>query len=176
MVLIYHLGNGEDKLFYDDIVRLADILSSTRGDRTFRFDGYCRGDVGVHWDNKVAEWIKNAEIVLLVLTPELSHRLTASDTPAPISMVCGSVGSRVISNFASDIIPGSRTFIPIFLNMRIDKKLIPASLISNEHYEIDLKTIPVDINTTDKLQHYINENQAKTCGLINLLRRLNGDV
>ena len=176
-MLIYHINekDAEDK-FYNHVVRLADILSANRGDRTFRFDGYCSCDHGVHWNNKFTEWINNAEIVLLVLTPELSRRLTASDRLDPILMKYGSVGSQAISNFVSGIIPGSRTFIPIFLNMPMDKKLIPASLSSNEYYEIDLENIPDDINTTDKLQDYIHENQAKTYGLTNLLRRLNGDV
>ena len=60
--------------------------------------------------------------------------------------------------------------------MQMDKKLIPVSIYSNEYYEIDLKSLPVTINTPEKLQCYIHEHQVETYGLSNLLRRLNGDL
>ena len=80
--------------------------------------------------------IQEADVVLLICSPELHSCLSQCKDSTPIQTAMGPVSAAAIANLCSILEDSARKFIPVFLNQPIDPKLVPASLAGRKAYEV----------------------------------------
>lgn len=165
---------------FEQVLQLADYLNLMSTDRNGRqlfrcnFDGYHIAEHVNNWNNKIINWVKNSDYILLILTPKLYRYLTQSHDQL-IEMQIGCVSSSALTNLISGAASGSRSFIPVFLNTAADRRMIPLSLCSNAGYEIHMENLNPDDDVEQQLE-YQRSHQDEMDGLVNLLKLLRREV
>ena len=166
--------------FYEQVLQFMDYLNlmsrDDNGSQKFKcdFDGYHKAEHIHNWNNAIINWVEKANYILLILTPELHYCLTQSHEH-PIEMMGGSVSSSAITNLFSGSASRSRSFIPVFLNVPVNRQLIPPSLNSNAFYEVHMENLNPEHNP-EQQKAYLDNHQEEMSGLINLLRHLRQEM
>ena len=130
---------NEDPAKIEDLCDILNNLTKLTPHRSFVCD--CdiqhRDEVGNDWSNWTVQQIREADIVLLVCSPQLHACLSQVKDPPPIQTATGLVSASAIANLCSILRDSSGKFIPVFLNRPINTNLVPMSLAGRRAYRVN---------------------------------------
>ena len=105
-----------------------------------------------NWSNWTERKIKDATHVLIICTPELHYHLSQTGSTV-FETYLGPVSSNMVANLMTDQKHSSK-FIPVFLNIRVNKSLVPAALLGKRCYELYIDQLIKNTMNDDGTQIY----------------------